>query len=169
MNLESAIGDTNGRRIQALHCTIAKGSFLVYYFLAKDEVRCNPEGKYLDGSNEAGRLHSTFEMAEYHAHSIAQNNLGIASGIYDSSWKIIATFLPESVIQQRAKANSPKRLLSWATVLLCAGSLLLWLEVRSGWTLLIGFLVGARLLVSGFIKLTSGLYRLKEQTSRRVK
>jgi hypothetical protein len=49
-------------------------------------------------------------------------------------------------------------------VLLAAGSLFLLLEVRSQWTLMFGFLIGARLLLAGILKLARGVYRVRRGT-----
>ncbi len=115
----------------------------------------------MNGSNEAGVLFPSIEEAEVFARSVADMSPRIGSGIYNSSWEVVTEFVHESLIQQRAKANNPGRLFLWAGALLIAGSLFLWIEARSRWTLMFGFLIGSRLLLSGVLKLANGFRQLK--------
>ena len=158
---ESESSHGGGRPVKDLHARIPAGAFLVYYFLARDRVRCDREGQFLNGSNEAGILFLSLEEAEVFARSVADINPRIGSGIYNSSWQVVAEFVHKDFIRQQAKANSPGHLFLWAGLLLIAGSLFLWLEVRSQWTLMFGFLIGARLLLAGILKLASGIHKWK--------
>jgi hypothetical protein len=153
-----------GHPVTDIHARIPAGAFLVYYFLARDRVRCDRAGQFLNGSNEAGTLFSSLEEAEAFARSVAALSPRIGSGIYNSSWQVVAEFVHDGFVQQQAKANSPGRLFLWASVLLAAGSLFLWLEVRSQWTLMFGFLIGARLLLAGILKLVRGVDRVRRST-----
>jgi hypothetical protein len=109
-------------------------------------------------------LFSSLAEAEAFARSVAALSPRIGSGIYNNSWQVVAEFVHDGFVQQQAKANSPGRLFLWASVLLAAGSLFLWLEVRSQWTLMFGFLIGARLLLAGILKLARGVYRVRRST-----
>ncbi|MBV9226641.1 MAG: hypothetical protein JOY85_21610 [Acidobacteriaceae bacterium] len=78
----------------------------------------------------------------------------------------MAEFVHDGFIQQQARANSRSRLLLWASLLLAAGSLFLWIEIRSGWALMFGFLIGARLLLAGVLRLARGVYGVKRSAKR---
>jgi hypothetical protein len=158
-NFESR--SVGGRPVTNLQAKIPAGSFLVYYFLARDRVRCDRAGQYLNGSNEAGTLFPSLGEAEAFARSVAAMSSRIGSGVYNSSWQVVAEFVHDDFVQQQARANSPRRLFLWAGLLLTAGSVFLWLEVRSQWTLMFGFLIGARLLLAGILKLATGITRLR--------
>jgi hypothetical protein len=147
--------------ITALNLKIPQEAFLVYYFLTRDDIRCDREGKFLNGSNEAGMLFRSLREAEAFARSVAELSPRIGSGIYNSSWNVVGRFVHDRFTQQQAKANAPTRLFLWAAALLAVGTLLMWLEVRSGWRLIVGFLIGARLLLRGVVKLATGMYRLR--------
>ena len=161
LSVESESSRFGGRLIKNIHARIPAGAFLVYYFLTRDRIRCDREGRFLDGSNEAGILFLSLEEAEAFARSAADINPRIGSGVYNSSWKVVAEYVHDSFIQQQAKANSPGRLLLWAGVLLITGSFFLWIEARSRWTLMFGFLIGARLLLAGMLKLARGTYYMR--------
>src|SRR5664279_718113 len=161
MTTKSESGNFGGVPIKAVNPMIPQGSFVVYYFLTRDEIRCDPEGKFLNGSNEAGMLFQSLPEAEAFARSAAKLSQRIGSGVYDSSWKVVARFVHERVARRQAKANAPARLFLWAAALLSMGTLLLWFEVRSGWTLIVGFLIGARFLLGGIVTLATGVYRLR--------
>ena len=120
----------------------------------------------MNGSNEAGVLFPSLEEAKVFARSVADMNPRIGSGVYNSSWKVVDEFVHDGFVQQQAKANSPGRLFLWAGVLLTAGSLFLWIEARSQWTLMFGFLIGARLLLAGILKLARGAYQVKRGIKR---
>jgi hypothetical protein len=164
LSAESGSIHVGGRLVTNIHTRIPPGAFLVYYFLARDRIRCDRAGQFLNGSNEAGTLFSSWAEAEAFARSVADIDPRIGSGIYNSSWEVVAEFVHNAFVQQQAKANSPGRLFLWASLLLTAGSLFLWLEVRSGWTLMFGFLIGARLLLAGVLKLAKGVYGIKRST-----
>lgn len=158
---ESESSHFGGRSVKDINARIPAETFLVYYFLMRDRIRCAREGEFLNRSNEAGTLFSSLAEAEAFAQSVAGRNPRIGSGVYNSSWKVVAEFVHDDFVQQQAKAHSPSRLFLWASVLLAAGSLFLWIEIRSGWTLMFGFLIGARLLLAGILRLARGVYRVK--------
>ena len=165
-SFESDNSHFGGRPVKDIHAKIPAETFLVYYFLTRDRIRCDREGQFLNGSNEAGALFSSLEEAEAFAKSVAGRSPRIGSGVHNSSWKVVAEFVHDGFIQQQAKANSPSRLFLWASVLLAAGSLFLWIEIRSGWTLMFGFLIGARLLLAGVLRLARGVYGMKRSAKR---
>jgi hypothetical protein len=140
-----------------IHTRIPAGTFLVCYFLTRDRIRCDRTGQFLNGANEAGTLFGSWAEAEAFARFVADLDPRIGSGIYNSAWQVVAEFVHPRFVQQQAEAHRPSRVLLWASFLLMAGSLFLWLEVRSGWTLMFGFLIGARLLLAGLLKLAKGV------------
>jgi hypothetical protein len=156
---ESASPALQGRRVTSMDVPIPGGEFLVYYFLTRDHIRCDRDGKFLDGHNDAGYLFSRFPDAEVFAKTEADVSPRIGTGIYDSSYKILAQFVNEDFVRRQARANAPHRLFLWAAALILAGSGFMWLEVRSGWTVMFGFLIGARLLLSGLLKFAKGIHR----------
>jgi hypothetical protein len=135
------------------------GSYFVYYFLARDNVRCDRDGNYLNRSNEAGAgvIFEDLEEAKAYARAVAGINLKIGAGVYNSSWQVVAEFLHPDFVEQQRRATSPSRSLTWAAVLLVFGSLFLWWEVHSHWTLVIGFLIGTRLLLAGILRAARAL------------
>jgi hypothetical protein len=161
---ESGSSHVGGRPVTNIHTRIPAGAFLVYYFLTQDRIRCDRAGQFLNGANEVGTLFGSWAEAETFARSVADLDPRIGSGIYNSAWQVVAEFVHERFVQQQAEAHRPSRLFLWAGLLLTAGSLFLWLEVRSGWTLMFGFLIGARLLLAGLLKLAKGVYGIKRGT-----
>lgn len=139
---------------------IPAGQFLVYYIKGSENVRCDPNGNELDGRNEAGRLFDTLEDARSYASKHAHLAGRVGAGVYDHRWRILAQFASEESLRREAKQRQPSRLLLWSAVLLLLGAVLLWWEVRSGWTAIIGFLVGSRFLFSGTVKLTQALHEV---------
>jgi hypothetical protein len=163
-SLEAASAPFQGRRVTSIDARIPPEEFLVYHFLTRDHIRCDRNGKFLDGHNDAGFLFHCFEDAEAFAKAEADVSPRIGTGIYNSAWKIVAEFVNEEFTRKQVKANTPQRLFLWATALTIVGSGFLWLEIRSGWTVMFGFIIGSRLLLSGFLKLAKGIYRLKQGT-----
>jgi hypothetical protein len=154
-----------GRAITKMETRIPAGEFLVYYFLTRDHVRCDRDGQFLNGSNEAGTLFESLDQAKALAISVAGATPRIGAGVYSCSYKVVAEFLPEAFIRQQAAANSPTRLFLWAGALLVGGSAFMWIEVRSGWTAMFGFLIGSRLLVGSAFRFAKGMYRLRRSRS----
>ena len=151
------------RLIKNSRAEIPPGEFLVYYVKGSENVRCDPEGNELDGRNEAGRLFDRLEDARSYASKHAQTSGGTGAGVYDHRWRILAQFASEEFLRRETKRRQPSRLLLWSAVLLFIGAVLLWWEIRSGWTAIIGFLVGSRFLFSGAIKLTQALHTILER------
>ncbi len=150
-----------GRPVTESNGRIPADEFLVFYFLNRDQVRCDSKGNFLTGQNEAGVLFHSLEEAKTFARAQADLSPRIGAGVYTSSWQIVAEFGSDEYVKQQARANSPARLLLIASALLICGSALIWLEIHSGWSAIVGFLIGSRLLLSGILKLGTGLYRLK--------
>jgi hypothetical protein len=163
---ESESSHLAGRPVTDINTRIPAQAFLVYYFLTRDHIQCDPEGKFLNGSNEAGTLFPSLTEAEAFARSVADRSPRIGAGIYNSSWKVVAQFVNAGFVQQQAKAHSPGRLFLWAGALLVAGSIFLWIEVRSQWTLMFGFLIGSRLLLAGVLKLARGVHGIKRGNAK---
>jgi hypothetical protein len=120
---ESESSHLGGRPVTDINTKIPAEAFLVYYFLTQDHIRCDREGKFLNGSNEAGTLFSSLGEAEAFARSVVDRSARIGAGIYNSSWKVVAQFVNDRFVQQQAKAHSPGRLSLWADALLRAGSI----------------------------------------------
>jgi hypothetical protein len=87
----------------------------------------------------------------------------VGAGVYDQRWKIPAQFANEEGLRKEEKRRQPGRLLLWSTVFLSGGALLLWWEIRSGWTAIVGFLIGSRLLLSGILKLAEAVSAARKQ------
>jgi hypothetical protein len=153
-----------GRPVTQSKSPIPKGHFLVYFFRTGDHVRCSRDGQFLNGSNNAGVIFEQREEAQEYARQFADINPEIGAGVYDSSWKPIAEFVHEDFTRAQERAQAPQRLFLWGGLLLLAGAVLLWLEMRSEWTLIVGFLVGSRLLLAGGLRLIKGVYRLRQRT-----
>ena len=104
LNAEGRMSDhVGGVPVTNIDVRIPEGNFLVFYFLTRDHIRCDRDGKFLDGSNEAGILFESFGEAEALARSVSEISPRIGSGIYNSSWKILAEFLPEVSSSNRLK------------------------------------------------------------------
>jgi hypothetical protein len=146
-----------GRVVRNLGVKIPPGEFLVYYLTSPESVRCDPEGRSLDGTNEAGRLFRSLENARVYASTKAASSGLIGTGVYDHSWRIVTQFESPESLRREARKRQPGRLLLWSTTLLFAGAILFWWEIRSGWTLMVGFLIGSRLLFSGSLKLAQAI------------
>jgi hypothetical protein len=157
-----------GRAVKNMNAAIPNGSFFVYFFLVRDHIRCDRDGKCLDGSNQAGMLFEHLPEAESYARSVADVDPRIGAGVYDSSWKVVAQFFHQDFLESQKKANSPSRLFVWATGLLALGGLFLWLEMRSGWTLIFGFLIGARFLLAGLFRAGRAFAALYQRRERNV-
>jgi len=151
-----------GRPVTNIDTKIPADHFLVYYFRTLDHARSNRAGEFLDGNNEAGTLFQSFEFAKTFAQSVANARPQVGAGIYNSSYQPLTEFVHPRFLQKQEAANAPSRLLLWAGVLLVAGSLFLWFEIHSGWTVMFGFLIGSRLILGGVIKLARGLYRWRQ-------
>jgi len=151
------------RLITDSRAEIPAGEFLVYYVKGSENVRCDPEGKELDGRNEAGRLFGELEEACSYASNHAQVSGRVGAGVYDHRWRILTQFQSEETLRREAKRRQPSRLLLWSAMLLFLGAVLLWWEVRSGWTAIIGFLIGSRFLFSGSVKLIQALHAIVER------
>jgi hypothetical protein len=154
-----------GRPVTKAEFQIPPGDFLVYHFRTRDHSRCDRSGKFLDGTNQSGSLFESLPEAETFAIAEAKFSPAVGAGIFDHSWQVVAEFLPDDFIQKRDKANTPGRLFLLAGAMLIAGSAFLWMEIRSGWTVMFGFLIGSRLLFPGFFKLGTGIQRLKRHKS----
>jgi hypothetical protein len=142
-----------GRAVKNVGVKIPSGEFLVYHFTSPDSVRCDPGGKALDGTNEAGRLFHSLENARAYASEKANSPGLVGAGVYDDRWRIVAQFDSQESLRRETKRRQPGRLLLWSTALLFVGAILLWWEIRSGWTAIVGFLIGSRLLLSGTLKM----------------
>lgn len=149
------------RKVTNIAASIPPGHFLVYAFTTRDHIRCDRYGKFLNGTNEAGSLFESLDDAKDYASGEAEKSPNVGFGIYDSSYAIVGEYLSSAYKAKRQRAQTPGRLAFWASVMLMAGSALLWVEVRSGWTLMFGFLAGSRLIFSGCWKLGAALYQLK--------
>src|SRR3954453_11586245 len=160
-----------GRTVTSVGTKIPGGEFLVYYYAAPDSIRCDPDGNALSGGNEAGRLFHSLEDARAYAANKAKSSPKVGAGVYDDRWKILAQFPSEDSLRREGKDRQPGRLLLWSTALLFAGAMFLWWEIRSGWTAIVGFLIGSRLLLSGSLKFVEairvGNQRRKERADNR--
>ena len=152
------------REITRADGRIPEGEFLVTYFLAKEQIRCDPEGRFLNGSNQAGVLFSSLEDADRFAREVASRGPRVGAAVSDSRWRPLAEYIHPEFRKQQDRAEAPGRMLLWATILVAAGSLFLYYEMRSGWTLIIGFLIGSRLLLSGIIKFARALHRVWQRS-----
>ena len=103
--------------------------------------------------------------AEMYAKSIAQTNSRIGAGVYNNHYQTVSQFVSDTYVQQQARANSPSRLFLWTLLLLSAGSILIWIEIRSGWTLIFGFLIGSRLLLGAVFKGGKAIAALKKRST----
>jgi len=142
-----------GRVVKNVGAKIPHGEFLVYYFTSPDNVRCDPDGNALNGTNEAGRLFESLDHARAHAAEKANSAGLVGAGVYDDRWRILVQFASQEFIRRETKRRQPVRLLLWSTALLFVGAILFWWEIRSGWTAIVGFLIGSRLLLSGTLKM----------------
>lgn len=142
---------SHGRELPGKNVRISPGEYLVYHFRAKDGVRCTPDGKMLDGFNEMGYVFANLAEARQYCQWKVEENSKLGCVIYDHSWKVVQQFTNAQYMAQIRRAQSPQRRLLRGIVFLVLGSILLWLEVQHHWMLIIGFLVGARLAVSGVV------------------
>jgi hypothetical protein len=142
-----------GRVVKDVGAKIPHGEFLVYYSTSPDNVRCDPDGNAPNGTNEAGRLFESFDHARAYAAKKANSARLIGAGVYDDRWRILVQFASEEALRRETKKRQPGRLLLWSTALLFIGAMLLWWEIRSGWTAIVGFLIGSRFLLSGTLKM----------------
>jgi hypothetical protein len=157
-------------RVRTIDGRIPAREFLVYYFSSPDNVRCDSSGNPLNGQNEAGCLFPSFDDARAYASEKARGTRNVGAGVYDQRWKILAQFANEEGLRKEEKRRQPGRLLLWSTVFLSGGALLLWWEIRSGWTAIVGFLIGSRLLLSGILKLAEAVSAARKQrrTAKRI-
>src|SRR6476661_8723327 len=81
-----------GRMVKNVEAKIPHGEFLVYYFTSPDSVRCDPGGKALDRTNEAGRLFESLDHARAYAVKKANSAGSVGAGVYDERWRILAQF-----------------------------------------------------------------------------
>jgi hypothetical protein len=154
--VRGTVTDSNAR--------IPPDRFLVYYFRTQDHVRCDRTGKFLDGTNEAGALFESMELAKTFAQSVANVTPQVGAGVFNAAYQPVAEFLHPAFLKKQKAAEAPSRLLLWAGALLVAGSAFLWYEIHSGWTAMFGFLIGSRLIFGGVMKAARGIYRWRRKS-----
>lgn len=142
-----------GRELPGKNARIRSGEYLVYHFRAKDGVRCTPYGDMLDGFNEMGYVFEDLTPARQYCEWKVNEDPKLGCVIYDQSWKVIAQFTNATYMAQVKRAQSPQRRLVRGILFLLLGSVLIWLEARQNWMLIVGFLVGARLAVGGVVQI----------------
>jgi hypothetical protein len=149
-----------GHAVTEININIPSWKYLVYSFRMPDYIRCDRHGESLNGSNVAGYLFDSLEAAKVFAKRESNKTTKVGFGVYNSSWQILETYLSDEYKKRDSKANSPSRLFLWAAALLGIGTLLVWLDVRSSWSLVFGFLIGSRFLFAGFLKFGTAIYQV---------
>lgn len=142
------------------------GQFLVFYFTARDHIRCDRDGNIGGPAAQTTTAFDSLDAARAFALSEAEHSARIGVGIFNSAGQVIEEHWGESCCRKLARSQSPGRLAFWAGIMLLAGTLFLWWEARSGWTLMFGFLIGARLVFTGVMKSGAALHRWRQERQK---
>jgi hypothetical protein len=154
----------HGRELPGKNVHIRPGEYLVYHFTVKDVVRCAPNGDALNGFNEIGYAFEDLAAAQQYCQWKVNENPKLGCLVYDHCWKVVDQFTNAQYMAQIRRAKSPKRRLFRGIVFLVLGAVLIWLEDRHNWTLIIGFLVGARLAVGGVVHIALSLMNWRKDS-----
>jgi hypothetical protein len=160
---------TNWRELPGTNTRISSGEYVVYHFLAKGLIRCTPEGHGLNNSNEMGYVFGNLANAQQYCRHKVEENPRIACTVYDSDRKGVDQVFSTQYLERTARSNSPPRQIFIGTLLLAVGVALVWIDAAHSWMLLVGFLVGARLAVSGVAKIVLALTGLRKSNTSSTK
>ena len=157
----------HGRELAGAGTRFGNDEFGVYHFLVKGFVRCTPDGEMLNRRNEMGYIFDDLATAQGYCRWKVNDNPKIACTVYDSKGKVVDQIFNSEYLERVKRKNAPKRQLLLGTLLLTAGCLLIWFDSRRDWTLILGFLIGARLAVGGAVKLSLAVIELRGERSTR--
>lgn len=151
---------SKAREVTDKHPRIRFGEYLVYHFSAQTLVRCSPEGGHANGSSNTGYIFDDLAAARLYCQRKVSAAPHLGCLIYDSTWRISEQFFSPQHQEKVRRANSPRQQLVKGSAFLVFGSVLVWLDARHNWMLVVGFLIGARFVVGGLSKLMLGLFDL---------
>jgi hypothetical protein len=152
--LMTSVPPLHGRELRGKDVRIRSSEYLVYHFRAKDGVRCTPSGEMLNGFNEVGYVFDDLSWVRQYCQEKIEQAPKLGCVVYGQQWKVVEQFTNPQYMAQIKRTQSPQRRLVRGLVFLAIGSFLIWLEDRHGWSLIVGFLVGARFAVGGIVHIT---------------
>jgi hypothetical protein len=131
--------------------SIGVDEFAVRYFDPRTNCTVGSDGQPLDHRNNRVLVFATRDDAERYCHAAIERTPKTGCLIYDSNGTLVSTHVDQRRAAELAKPPSRTRLLVKGLLLLMIGSALIWWDWNRRFTIMIGILLGIRMVVAALI------------------
>jgi hypothetical protein len=133
---------------------LAAGEFAVRYFDPSNNCMVGVDGGPIGNANDRVLVFPSRDVAEQHCLQVINDRPAVGCLIYDSDGKFAGKHVNQARLAQLAEPPSNVRLLAKGILWLGIGSVLIWWDWSRRWTIMIGILVGIRLVITGIVLLS---------------
>jgi hypothetical protein len=138
----------------------------VFHFDVKTMSARDAEGREPSPASDGPLVFDSLSEAERYSKDKIATTRGLGCRIYDRDGKILGTFVDPQLYERLHRQPSAKRNLLVGMVCLVIGAGLIGLDIWMEYRLLLGVLLGVRLLWAAAIKLIDGATGLKRHISK---
>jgi hypothetical protein len=142
--------------------SLAPSEFAVQHFDPKRNLVMGIDGKLPDSRNNLLLVFETLAAAEEYSANQVASRPAIGCVVYDYRGRLIKSVINDSAQELRPRAAGTREILL-GMLFLAGGGLLVYADFRVQLTLIIGVLIGSRLIFAGIVNVTRGIGRLAAQ------